>query len=112
MDECPLAARHGSERTHGVTPEGVKPEEEEHRAACELEVKDVGRALDEVVDERHAVSRYEAVDDVTEGSADACDEAIPSAFVQCALNAQHAHGPQGGGHHYSYDEAFYKKLQK
>lgn len=87
MHQRPFAGRHRTEGMHGIAAEGVEPEKEKHDTPDELQVEDVRRTLQEVIDERHAIACHQTVHDVAQCCSHPGDEAIPTSLVQCTLDA-------------------------
>ena len=104
-----LAARHGTERMHGVATEGIDTENQQQKAPEKLEVEDV--LVDIVEHEAHAVTREQGVEDVAQRGTDTRDEAIPAALVERTLDAQHTHRPQRRRHNDADNEALPQDIE-
>lgn len=78
-----------------VRPVAVYTKRHEHYAAKYLKDKTILVIVDYVYNKTHAKTRYQRIDKVADCGSDTGNKAIPTPFVQRALNAKNPTGPIG-----------------
>ena len=73
----------------GVWAVAVDAEDKQKNASAYLKQKSVALVVDEIHYETHSESSEQSIYDVADRCRNACNEAIPTPFVQCALYAKH-----------------------
>lgn len=104
-----FVGRYGTQTLDGIGSESINSKAEQHDTADQLEPKDV--FVDVVKYKTHPITRQKGIADVTQGGANAGDEAIPTAFVQGSLNTKYPHRAQWSGYNYTYYKALPKYVE-
>jgi len=89
----------------------VPPEEQQHDAACQLQVKPVLLVVYDVHYKTHAESCKSCIDNITDGCPDARNESVPAAFVQRALDTKYTDRTHGSRSNNTDKDSFEYKIQ-
>ena len=94
----------------GVASVAINTKDEQEHTAAYLEQEFVLGVADEVHDKAHAQSGEERIDNVAHHGTYAGHKAVPTAFVQRALYAEHAYRSHWGRSEYTDKQAFDDKI--
>ena len=80
----------------GIRLETVNPKQHQQHTSRYFKGEKRAWGGDEIHDETHSIASNQGVNHIAYRRTNACDKAIPSAFVQGSLDAKHPHRPHRG----------------